>query len=623
MKRPAIALACLPLACLTLACLSMADAGTANAAAVFAQSHAGTGTLHKSSWYPPDGLDGDAYCWDNFTLSADASITEVHWRGGYEYHPAGTGQAPVSDFEVSIYRSIGGGSQPDLAAGGQLVRYYVGGNAGETPAGTFGGVALDDYVYTLPSPFPATGGVKYWVRIVASQGAAAPSYAPDWGLATGTGGNNGHFRYITGSNYQAPPQDLAFSLVASDAPTATIATAVQPAAAGTVSGAGAYPLGSTVSLQATAGPGWGFLNWTEGASVVSTNAHYTFPAAANRSLTANFTAAWTVVTSVYPAYGGAATGGGTFNDGQTVTLTAIPAHGFVFTGWSDGSLTSTISFPAAYDLQITAFFASAPDFATFDFDSTPAGTPFPINVSNGIVGAQFAGGYSIQSVGTLGIAPAGMSGNYAYPSSVFASDLLIDFDKVVTDFSILYAVDELACDTSATMRVTGYLNGVLAGTNTMVAPVPGIYPSATLTLVAPGGFNHVVVHWQSPGLLCQDYGPIFFADNVTVKYVPTTSGLPTDVPHGVAQLLDPAPNPFNPSTSIRLVLPVAGPVLLDVYDAAGRRVRELLDETLDPGQHVVTWDGRDDAGRALGSGLYVLRMRAGGASDSRRLLLVK
>jgi hypothetical protein len=165
---------------LLLALLGALLAAPARATIVFEQPPAGTGTLHKSSWYPPDGLDGDSYCWDNFSVAANTAITEVHWRGGYEYHASGSGQAAISAFEVSIYRSIGGNSQPDLGAGGRLVRYDVGGNAGETAAGTFGGVALFDYGYTLPSPFQATGGAVYWVRIVASQGIAPPFYAPDW-----------------------------------------------------------------------------------------------------------------------------------------------------------------------------------------------------------------------------------------------------------------------------------------------------------------------------------------------------------------------------------------------------------------------------------------------------------
>lgn len=594
----------------------------AGAAVVFEQPHNGGGTLHKSAWYPPDGLDGDAYCWENFTLPATTAVTTVQWRGGYEYHPAGSGQSPVADFEVSIWRSIAGGSQPDLGAGGRLVRYYVGGNAGETPAGSFGGVALNDYSFALPSPFPATGGVKYWVRIVASQGAAAPSYAPDWGLATGTGGNGFHFRYITGGNYQAPLQDLALRLLASDGPTATIDVAVAPTGAGTATGAGSYPLGTLVSLQATANAGWGFANWTENGVQVSPNAHYTFTAAGDRLLVANFTAAWTINTAAWPDYAGSVSGGGVYNDGQTVTLTATPAHGFVFAGWSDGSLTPTISFPAASDLWLTAFFDAAPGFATFDFDGATPGSGLPQWFTAGGIGATFSGGYSVQPVGTLGIAPLGMSGYYLYPSSVFPSDLVIDFDLPVVDFSLLFAPDELACDTSATLRATASYGGTFVATATATAPVPGTYPSGTLSLVSAAPFTHVVVHWESPGQGCGDYGPIFFADRVIVQSAPTSpvpgGGLPA-----VARLLDPTPNPFNPATRVRFALPAPARVRIDVVDPAGRRLRTLVDETRPAGEQAVTWDGTDDAGRALGSGVYLLRLQAGSAYDARRLVLLK
>src|SRR5690349_17880355 len=92
-------------------------ASSSQATVVFDQAHNGSGVLSKSSWYPPDGLNGDAYCWDNFTLPSSSAIVELRWRGGYELHPTG-GQSPVYDFEISIYRSIAGNTQPDLGPGG-------------------------------------------------------------------------------------------------------------------------------------------------------------------------------------------------------------------------------------------------------------------------------------------------------------------------------------------------------------------------------------------------------------------------------------------------------------------------------------------------------------------------
>ena len=64
---------------------------------------------------------------------------------------------------------------------------------------------------------------------------------------------------------------------------------------------------------------------------------------------------------------------------------------------------------------------------------------------------------------------------------------------------------------------------------------------ASLHLVAPAGANHVVVHWESRGLTCQDYGPIFFADNVTVMRAPRLAPVPDDLAPSVARLFDPAP----------------------------------------------------------------------------------
>lgn len=608
---------------LLVALLGALLAAPARATIVFEQPHAGTGTLHKSSWYPPDGLDGDNYCWDRFTLAGNTAISEVHWRGGYEYHASGSGQSPVFDFEVSIYRSSVGGSQPDLGAGGRLARYFVGSNAGETSAGAFGGVTFYDYAFTLPSPFQATGGTPYWVRIVASQGIAPPFYAPDWGLAVGTGGNNSHFRYITGGTYQNITNDLAFSLHASSAPTVTIAAAEFPTGAGLVTGAGAYPIGSQVSLTAAANPGWGFLNWTEGASPVSTNPNYTFAATTNRTLVANFDTAFTVTTSVYPDYGGTVTGAGVYTVGSTVTLEALPAHGFVFNSWSDGMITPLHVFPAASDIQLTAFFDSAPNAATFDFNNAPVHTPLPLDQTVSGLGAHFTGGYSVQAVGTVGIAPAGFSGNYLYPGSVFGSDLEINFSESLIDFSILYATQELNCDGAARVRVTAYLDGLFVGTNTMVAPLPGAYPSATLSITPPGDFNRVVVHWDAPGVGCQDYGVILFLDNVTVTRAVAPGAVDEGNPAVAPRLAAPAPNPFQRSTTIRFDLPKAGEVRLNVFDMQGRLVRSLVSGAMEAGPVTLTWDGTDNGGRPVSAGLYALSLDAAGTRQTRRILRLR
>jgi hypothetical protein len=84
-----------------------------------------------------------------------------------------------------------------------------------------------------------------------------------------------------------------------------------------------------------------------------------------------------------------------------------------------------------------------------------------------------------------------------------------------------------------------------------------------------------------------------------------------------------SPNPFNPVTTIRLDLPRAADVRLDVFTVDGRLVRTLVRAPLAAGRRSVTWDGRDDDGRAVGSGVYLYRVKAGPYEASKRMILIK
>ncbi len=95
---------------------------------------------------------------------------------------------------------------------------------------------------------------------------------------------------------------------------------------------------------------------------------------------------------------------------------------------------------------------------------------------------------------------------------------------------------------------------------------------------------------------------------------------------GAFRLYQNHPNPFNPQTTIRFDVPAeAGrvPVTLAVYTVRGERVRVLVDEARAPGSYASTWDGRDDHGVAVGSGVYFYNLRAGSYQTSRRMVLLK
>ncbi len=83
------------------------------------------------------------------------------------------------------------------------------------------------------------------------------------------------------------------------------------------------------------------------------------------------------------------------------------------------------------------------------------------------------------------------------------------------------------------------------------------------------------------------------------------------------------PNPFNPSTEIRFSLPHRCAVRLNVFDSAGRLIRVLHDGTLGPGRHSIVWDGTNNAGRTVGSGVYFYRLCAGKEAISKKMVLLK
>jgi hypothetical protein len=84
-----------------------------------------------------------------------------------------------------------------------------------------------------------------------------------------------------------------------------------------------------------------------------------------------------------------------------------------------------------------------------------------------------------------------------------------------------------------------------------------------------------------------------------------------------------APNPFGEATALRYQIPGSRVVHtnLEIIDVTGRVVRTLVQEPRAPGFHAETWDGRDDGGRTVPSGIYMARLRAGSFSQAHKLLL--
>ncbi|NUN71058.1 MAG: DUF4623 domain-containing protein, partial [Bacteroidetes bacterium] len=83
------------------------------------------------------------------------------------------------------------------------------------------------------------------------------------------------------------------------------------------------------------------------------------------------------------------------------------------------------------------------------------------------------------------------------------------------------------------------------------------------------------------------------------------------------------PNPFNPATTIRFALPAMGSVRLTVYDILGRQVRTLMNGEAAAGYHSVVWDGRNDLGRQVATGMYIYRIESGSFISTKKMMLLK
>jgi hypothetical protein len=118
---------------------------------------------------------------------------------------------------------------------------------------------------------------------------------------------------------------------------------------------------------------------------------------------------------------------------------------------------------------------------------------------------------------------------------------------------------------------------------------------------------------------------IYF-DDIGVYHVYTISGVETvpGVPSGSGVAIRKVfPNPFNPSTKIEFSVPKAAPVAVRIFDVQGKRVSTLVDQAMSPGVYRVAWNGKNDRGQDLPSGLYFAQIRSGASRQAVRLTMLK
>lgn len=191
----------------------------------------------------------------------------------------------------------------------------------------------------------------------------------------------------------------------------------------------------------------------------------------------------------------------------------------------------------------------------------------------------------------------------------------------IDDFDLL-ATSSQAPANGKSGTILRYPNSLAAGTRFATKYVS--FGSDSSRVVFLGFSFNSIKEGGERLLLARDIMSTYF--KVAACYSPTSVeddpvGDAPSVPNSLAQNI---PNPFNPSTTIRYSVSQSGPVAIRVYNAGGGLVRTLVSAPHGPGAYTVRWDGTDDGGRRLGSGVYFYRIESSsGFRAAKKLILLK
>jgi hypothetical protein len=216
------------------------------------------------------------------------------------------------------------------------------------------------------------------------------------------------------------------------------------------------------------------------------------------------------------------------------------------------------------------------------------------------------------------------TGGFSYTLEVSSSAHPRAIDQVAEHHraGALYAIERVASGPQLTGRVRDASSGVAVIARVDVGGINTADLAPRLSEATTGRFRRLV----NPGtyalrIVAGGYEPIMITD------IDVSAGSPTVVdvelvPRPSVVLSSPWPNPARSSAALRYFVPHRGAVRFDVYTVGGRLMRTLVDRVREIGWWEIEWDGRDQTGHQVPSGVYLLHIRHGGGTDTRRLVVV-
>ena len=374
-----------------------------------------------------------------------------------------------------------------------------------------------------------------------------------------------------------------------------VSATANPTAGGTVSGAGSYDYGASCTLTATASMGYTFTNWTENGTVVSTNAIYSFTVEGNRTLVANFTInSYTITVSAHPSNSGTATGGGTYNHGQSCTVIATSADGYTFTNWTENG--SVVSTNANYTFTVNANRTLVANFEEQEPDT------YNINVSpNPNIGGTVTGGGTYQQ-GQECTVTATANNGYTF------LQWTENGEQVSTEASYTFTVTNNR-NLVAEFQIQSYIITATADPSEGgIVDGAGSYDYGTAcTLTAVPNESYLFVNWTRDGVEVSTDSCYTFIVTATEAYVAHFQFIDDVEENAIA--VEIFPNPFTSSVSINAGKSVEK---VSVYDIYGHLVKE---------QSVSGMEIELDMS-GLSNGTYLLQLDYGDSRSVHRIVKV-
>ena len=269
-----------------------------------------------------------------------------------------------------------------------------------------------------------------------------------------------------------------------------ITASANPAAGGTVTGAGTYNHGTSCTLTATPNANYNFVNWTKNGTIVSSNPTYTFSVTSDGNYIANFSenVYYTIIVEANPEEGGTVTGSGTFLQGQSCTVVATANSGYTFTNWKEnGTVVSTnasYTFTVNGNRTLVAYFSATP----------PSPQQYTISVSaNPSNGGSVSGGGTLTQGATCTITATANTGytfvNWTKNGNIVSTNATYSFVVNETaEYIANFSINTYTISASADPTAGGSVSG--AGT---------FNHGATCTLTATPNANYTFINWTKNG----------------------------------------------------------------------------------------------------------------------------